>query len=108
MVAALRATVPAGVYDVVDDEPLPRCSVAESLAAAVDRRHLWRVPAPLVRLMMPAVFGMLGLSLRVSNRRFNEASGWSPTVPDARAGLRRLATTGRPALGANSAGLHAA
>src|SRR5262249_7792227 len=38
-----------------------------------------------------AVGGVRTLSLRVSNRRFREVSGWAPAVPNARAGLRRLA-----------------
>src|SRR5262249_60145061 len=34
----------AGIYDVVDDEPLPRQELAKPLSDAIDRRWLWRPP----------------------------------------------------------------
>ena len=97
VVAALRPEVPAGVYDVVDDTPLPRREVRGALAAAVGRRRLWGVPVPLAGLAMPQLAPLLARSLRVSNARFTAASGWAPEVPDARAGLRRLGASAPPA-----------
>jgi nucleoside-diphosphate-sugar epimerase len=90
VVAALERG-PAGVYDVVDDEPLTRGEVVAALAAAVGRRRLVRVPWSLLRVVGGSAAGTIGRSQRVSNRRFREATGWEPSVRDARAGLRRLA-----------------
>ncbi|HYL51967.1 MAG TPA: NAD-dependent epimerase/dehydratase family protein, partial [Acidimicrobiia bacterium] len=85
VVAALDA--PAGVYDVVDDEPLTRSEQDRALAAAVGRRHLWRAPA----WMKPKIAGYLTASQRVSNRRFREATGWRPASPSVREGFAKLA-----------------
>jgi len=84
VVAALGA--PAGVYDVVDDEPLTRSEEDRALAAAVGRRHLWRAPA----WMKPKIAGYLTASQRVSNRRFREATGWRPASPSVREGFVKL------------------
>jgi 2-alkyl-3-oxoalkanoate reductase len=86
MLAAVERA-PAGVYDVVDDEPLTRAELGLALAAAAGR------PGPLIRPNPPTgpVVEVLSRSLRVSNRRFKEATGWAPTVPNAREALRRLA-----------------
>ena len=81
VIAALERA-PAGVYDVVDDRPLTVAELAASLASAVGRPGLER----------PG--GRRARSQRVSNRRFREATGWSPSVRDARDGLRRLAAAG--------------
>ena len=76
VVAALDA--PTGTYDVVDDEPLRRGDQRAALGAAVGRRRLFRMRAP------KAIVGPLGDSQRVSNRRFREATPWSPTFPSVR------------------------
>jgi 2-alkyl-3-oxoalkanoate reductase len=78
-VLAALERAPAGVYDVVDDEPLTVAELAAVLASAVGRSHLDRPGRT------------RGRSQRVTNRRFREATGWSPAVRDARDGLRRLA-----------------
>jgi nucleoside-diphosphate-sugar epimerase len=83
VVAALDA--PAGVYNVSDDEPVTRGEYFGALAAALDTRRPRILPRGLARL-----FGSLGLSLarslRVSNRRFKEATGWAPRYPSVREG----------------------
>jgi nucleoside-diphosphate-sugar epimerase len=94
VVAALAPRVPAGVYDVVDDEPLAGRALIEVLARAVGRRSLWRIPAFVVRRLLPVGVELGRLSLRVSNRRFRAASDWAPTVPNARLGWERLARAG--------------
>jgi nucleoside-diphosphate-sugar epimerase len=84
VVAALG--VPAGVYNVGDDEPIRHREYFDVLARALG------VPAP--RLMprwMTPLFGSLGRTLarsvRLSNRKFREASGWSPRYRSVREGL---------------------
>jgi nucleoside-diphosphate-sugar epimerase len=58
--AALRA--PAGIYNVVEDEPVTRD----------------RYPHPADRTK--ATHPMLARSHRISNRRFKEVTGWAPTA----------------------------
>jgi nucleoside-diphosphate-sugar epimerase len=71
--AAIAAAVgaPAGTYNVVDTEPATNAEIDAALAAAVGVEAL-RPGAPQE--------GPLARSLRVSNRRLREASGWAPRV----------------------------
>jgi len=85
------AKAPAGIYDIVDDEPLQRRELAAALAEAVGRRWLLRIPSFGLRILGGRHLMFLARSQRVSNRRFKEATGWSPTVPSARLGLRLVA-----------------
>ena len=83
VVAALAA--PAGVYNVVDDEPVTARAYADAIGAAVGRRAWLRGPGRLAALPgrnMAAVTR----SLRVSNRKFKDATGWTPAHPDVRTG----------------------
>jgi len=89
-VVAAVERAPAGVYDVVDDEPLRRKELAAAMAAAVGRRRLRQPPAWLVGRLAGSIGASLAPSQRVANRRFKEATGWAPTVPSARDGWRRL------------------
>jgi len=84
------AKAPAGVYDVVDDEPMQRREITSALAHAVGRKWLLRPPSILLRLLAGRNAGFLARSQRVSNRRFKEATGWSPMIPSARVGFRLL------------------
>ena len=83
VVAALN--VPAGVYNVTDDEPLRRREFFDTLAAAL------RVPPPKIPpAWMGRLMGSLGetltRSLRISNRKLREASGWRPQYRSVREG----------------------
>ena len=75
VVAALA--VPAGTYNVVDDEPLTNRRYADALSAAAGKAAWLRVPGRAASLTR---------SLRVSNARFRGASGWIPMYPSAREG----------------------
>lgn len=97
IIAALTQPILSGIYDVADDEPLTRGEVFAAMAQAVGRRHLWQPPALLMRVMAGVVYDMMSRSLRVSNRRFKEVSGWQPTVPDARVGWARISEENRAA-----------
>lgn len=80
----------SGVYDVVDDNPLRRAEIAAAMAAVVGRNRLRSLPAWLMRLAGGPGVEALSRSQRVSNRRFKEAVGWAPRVPDAHVGLPQL------------------
>jgi 2-alkyl-3-oxoalkanoate reductase len=98
IIAALEQQVPSGVYDVVDDEPLPRGEVFAAMARAVGRKRLLRIPAPLMRMMTGVVYDIMSRSLRISNRRFKEVADWRPEVSNARDGWARIAGASREAV----------
>ena len=80
VVAALG--VPAGTYNIVEDEPMRREDWTRSLATAAGIP----VPKPIPAWMTAIGGSMLKLmsrSERVSNRKFKEASGWAPKYPKA-------------------------
>jgi 2-alkyl-3-oxoalkanoate reductase len=81
VVAALG--VPGGIYNVVDDEPLRRREFFGSLAAALGVAPPKFLPRWAGRLM-GGVGETLARSLRISNRKFREASGWAPKYPSVR------------------------
>lgn len=86
IVAALDRA-PGGIWNVVDNEPLPLREHSAILAAATGRRRLVGLPPMLLRLMLRAsLYDVLTRSHRVSNRRFREATGWVPEVVNARDG----------------------
>jgi 2-alkyl-3-oxoalkanoate reductase len=89
LVAAVERA-PSGVYDVVDDEPLRQGELAGVLAGAVGRRRLLSLPPGVVRLLAGEPGEALLRSLRISNRRFRDATGWAPSVGSAREGLVRV------------------
>jgi nucleoside-diphosphate-sugar epimerase len=90
--AALRHA-PAGVWDVVDDEPLPRRELARAVADAAGRPFVVRPPMWLLKIVGGRDTAFMGRSHRVSNRRFKAATGWAPRVRDARQGWDRIAQT---------------
>lgn len=84
--------VPAGTYNVVDDEPLTKEGYAQALAAAAGVSPWVRGPGRLACLLGDRM-ASLTRSMRVSNRRFRQAGGWHPRYPSAREGW--LATAQR-------------
>jgi nucleoside-diphosphate-sugar epimerase len=81
VVAALG--VPAGIYNVVDDEPVRRREFFGSLAEALGVGRPKFLPKWAGRLM-GGVGETLTRSLRISNRKFRDASGWAPKYPSVR------------------------
>jgi nucleoside-diphosphate-sugar epimerase len=78
-------TLPAGVYNVIDDRPVTHREFVDSLAEALG------VPAPkLLPGWMTPLFGSIGemaaRSLRISNRKLRTASAWTPNDPSVRQG----------------------
>jgi nucleoside-diphosphate-sugar epimerase len=88
LVAALDA--PAGLYDVVDDEPLTRQELTDILAEVMGR-PIKLMPVWFSRGLLRAGAAHMLRSQRVSNAAYVEATGWHPLVPSAREGLPRLA-----------------
>ena len=81
VVAALRA--PTGIYNVVDDEPVTRADAGRIVAEALGVKQPYAAPK-VVQAITPASVKLLMRSLRVSNRRFKEATGWRPAHPSIR------------------------
>jgi 2-alkyl-3-oxoalkanoate reductase len=88
LVAALHA--PAGLYDVVDDEPLTRQELTDVLSEVMGR-PIKLVPVWFSRGLLRAGAAHMLRSQRVSNAAFVAATGWHPEVPSAREGLPLLA-----------------
>lgn len=93
LVAALERA-PSGVYDVVDDEPLPRREIVRAFAAAIGRKRLLLPPRWLAGLTIGPAGDAFARSMRVSNRRFEDATGWRPTIRNAREGFAALGCAG--------------
>ncbi|HEY4386900.1 MAG TPA: NAD-dependent epimerase/dehydratase family protein [Ktedonobacteraceae bacterium] len=91
IVVALTEGVPAGVYDIVDDEPLTREAFMRALAQSVGKRRLFGIPNSIIKLLTGAAADMINRSQRVSNRRFQELTSWKPMVPNAREGWALIA-----------------
>ena len=89
VVAAL--TVPSGIYNVADDEPLTRVAYLAAFATAFDVKPPKPTPARLMKLFGGAGAEGLLASQRVCNRKFRDASGWSPAYADARVGWAAVA-----------------
>lgn len=83
--AALKA--PSGAYNVVDDEPVTRRVFAETIAAAVHKKHSSFVLANMLKLAGDSRTGGMARSLRVSNELFKDATDWSPRHASATTGM---------------------
>ena len=83
--AAAALTLPAGAYNVVDDEPVTRREYFESLAEALGVPP----PKPLpwwTKWLLGSLGELLSRSLRISNRKLKSASSWTPSYPSVRQG----------------------
>jgi nucleoside-diphosphate-sugar epimerase len=77
--------VPAGVYNVTDNEPMRRGESIALLAGALGVKTP-RIPPRWLTTVTGSLGDTLGRSLRLSNAKFRNASGWTPTVPSVRQG----------------------
>jgi nucleoside-diphosphate-sugar epimerase len=84
VVAALA--VPTGIYNVVDDDPLTRREALDTFAAAFGTKRLHLNPTWAMRLLAGAASEVFTASQRCTNRKFRDATGWSPTFPSQREG----------------------
>lgn len=74
--------VPAGTYNIVEDEPMRRGEWVRTLATAAGIR----VPKPIpawVTAIGGSMLKLMARSERISNRKFREAAGWAPRYPKA-------------------------
>jgi 2-alkyl-3-oxoalkanoate reductase len=103
--AAVVASLTArpGAYNVGDDEPVRKEVYAGALAALLDFRPP-RFPPRWATPLFGAPGAMLARSLRISNRKLREETGWQPRYPSVREGwaatleeLGRQKRTVRPA-----------
>ena len=69
--------VPAGIYNVAEDDPMQRGEWVRSLAAAAGIAPPKPLPGWLTRLGGSAM-RLLARSQRMSNRKLRDASGWTP------------------------------
>jgi len=76
-IAALERGAP-GVYNVVDDQPLTHRDFVDSLAEALGAHHPRFLPMWLTKLA-GGPLRTYARSMRLSNRKLANASGWSPT-----------------------------
>jgi nucleoside-diphosphate-sugar epimerase len=88
-VAALA--VPAGVYNVVDDEPLPQREYVRALTDAFGFRPARRLPLWAARLLLGAGIDALTRSQCVKNTMFKAVTTWTPRYPSVRQGWRAVA-----------------
>ena len=95
VVAALGA--PAGIYNVVDDNPLTRREYVDAFAHAFGFRRLRLIPPTIVKVAGGTAVRALLRSQRVSNAAFRSATGWAPAIPSAAEGWAAVAATRRAA-----------
>jgi nucleoside-diphosphate-sugar epimerase len=83
---AAAIDLPAGIYNVCDDEPLPFYEYVRIIEESVNARKPLRLPG----LLGPILFGdpwkYLSPSRRVSNEKLKPASNWIPLMRSAREG----------------------
>jgi nucleoside-diphosphate-sugar epimerase len=89
-VAALAA--PAGIYNVVDDEPVPMREYVGALTAAFGFKPARHLPLWLARVMFGPSVEAFVRSQRVMNTMFKAVTSWSPRQPSVRQGWRAVAT----------------
>ena len=93
VVAALG--IPAGIYNVCDDQPLTRREWVDALADAADAK-----PPELLPPWVSKLGGLMELfsrSQRMSNSKLRSASRWTPKWASARTGLRNAVAMRRVA-----------
>lgn len=85
VLAALN--VPAGIYNVVDDEPFTRRRFAAALAAMLDVPTP-KIPPPWLAKVAGSMGETIARSLRISNRKLRTAGAWLPQYSNVDEGFR--------------------
>jgi nucleoside-diphosphate-sugar epimerase len=94
---AAALAVPAGIYNVGDDEPLPMADHLDAMARAFGFGRPPRLPLGLARMLLGPSAMVMTRSQRVANTMFKAVSEWRPRYPSARDGWQAIAA----ALGAS-------
>jgi nucleoside-diphosphate-sugar epimerase len=84
VVAALQ--LPAGIYNVTDNEPVTKREFFRALATAIGAPDP-RFPPSWISHLLGSLGETLARSQRMSNRKLRTASAWSPRFPSVREGL---------------------
>ena len=84
---AAALSLPSGAYNVVDDEPVTRRVLGDTLATLLGVKQPRPVPKSITRLL-GSIGELMSRSQRISNRKLREASDWRPRYPSIREGLR--------------------
>jgi nucleoside-diphosphate-sugar epimerase len=77
---AASVTLPGGIYNVCDDEPVLFAEYLQSLAAAAGAKKPLHLPGFLGSLMFGQVWEYFSRSQRVSNAKLKRLAGWEPSV----------------------------
>jgi len=83
---------PPGVFNVCDDDPLPFAEYFRVLAASVRAPRPLRLPGFVGGWIFGDIWSYFSRSLRVSNARLKQATGWKPAVASVREGWPLIAT----------------
>lgn len=83
---AAALSVPAGTYNVVDDEPVTHEVFFETMAAALQVAPP-RFPPPWLTVFFGSMGEMAARSTRIANRKLRAHSDWSPKYPSVREGM---------------------
>jgi len=87
IIASFKAS--EGIYNICDDEPMTREEMDKVMAEAVNRSRLFRIPTFV--MSKKSDFGDVWLrSLRVSNKKFKQETGWEPKYPSQKQGLKEV------------------
>jgi 2-alkyl-3-oxoalkanoate reductase len=92
---AAALAVPAGVYNVGDDEPVTALRLAATLAAPLGALPPRRVPAWVAPSLLGGMARLLTVSQRVSNQAIRQAAGWEPRYRSVEIGWPTLLTRHR-------------
>jgi 2-alkyl-3-oxoalkanoate reductase len=88
---AAALTLPAGIYNAVDDEPMTHRAFVDSLAEAIGVRAPKLLP-PWITPLFGSLGALASRSLRISNKKLRSASGWTPKYSNVRQGWRAVVT----------------
>jgi nucleoside-diphosphate-sugar epimerase len=80
---AAALSIPAGTYNVADDEPLTRLDAGRAVADALGVKPPRSLPAVALAAMPASAKGLVK-SLRVSNAKLKDAGVWAPSHPSIR------------------------
>lgn len=83
---AASVALPAGIYNVCDDEPLLFSEYIDAVVAAADAPKPLRLPGFLGSLAFGEIWKYFARSLRASNAKLRRSSGWRPEVASPRDG----------------------